>query len=218
MCLRRRLFESAPYIRRLHHVVTYYSATPCRRRTRASLAHAYTCTYYYTRVCDRALARCKRTRDSAAAGKASTTRAPHGHHASNMCAHRASHHHEPRPDAAGAFCVSEASSDGGTGRRQGYHPTLQRTATPKAGWERGVRGEGRAATWALSPLVTTRLLFLPFLSLPSSSSILFLSPFFLLHLFNAEPRRRPEQCAEALCYRHGRAWQCRCSDLIGCLL
>ena len=92
MCLRRRLFESAPYIRRLHHVVTYYSATPCRRRTRASLAHAYTCTYYYTRVCDRALARCKRTRDSAAAGKASTTRAPREHHTGTMraiCVHTA---------------------------------------------------------------------------------------------------------------------------------
>ena len=30
-------------------------------------------------------------------------RAPRGHHAGNMCAYCASHHHKPRPDAAGAF-------------------------------------------------------------------------------------------------------------------
>ena len=137
-----------------------------------------------------------------------------------MCAHRASHHHEPRPDAAGAFCSSEASSDGGTGRRQGHPPTPQRTPTPHAGWERGVRGEGRAATWALPPLVTFPFspfsLFFLLYPLPLS----FLSPFFLLYHYHAEPRRRPEQCAAALCclperacacssWHLERAWQCR---------
>ena len=50
MCLLCRLFESARRARRTHHVVTYYPATPRRRRARASLGLAYTCTYYNTRA------------------------------------------------------------------------------------------------------------------------------------------------------------------------
>ena len=91
MCLRSRLFESARRARRTYHSVTYYPATFCRRRSRASLAHAYTYTYYNTRARDRAPARCKRTRDSAAAGKAGTTRAPRGQY---VCTPR-----EPPPRA-----------------------------------------------------------------------------------------------------------------------
>ncbi len=50
MCLRSRLFESARRARRTHHVFTYYPDTFRRRRARASLGLAYTCTYYNTRA------------------------------------------------------------------------------------------------------------------------------------------------------------------------
>ena len=50
MCLLCRLFESARRARRTHHVITYYPATPCRRRFRASRTHTYAHTYYNTRA------------------------------------------------------------------------------------------------------------------------------------------------------------------------